>query len=83
MVSTDVSNRIKEIIKEHSDKKDLTDLENVQLNSVLDSLQFVKVIVSLEDEYDIEIQDKYLVPANLNSLAAMTQLILDITGGTK
>lgn len=83
MVSTDVSNRIEEIIKEHSDKKDLTDLENVQLNSVLDSLQFVKVIVSLEDEYDIEIQDKYLVPANLNSLAAMTQLILDITGGTK
>ncbi|WP_024833773.1 acyl carrier protein [Ruminiclostridium josui] len=83
MVSTDVSNRIKEIIKEHSDKKDLNDLENVQLNSVLDSLQFVKVIVSLEDEYDIEIEDKYLVPANLNSLAAMTQLILDITGGEK
>jgi acyl carrier protein len=74
--------RIAEIIKQFS-KKDTSDLDNVNLSEVLDSLEFIKVIVTLEDEYEIVIPDKYLVPANLNSLSAMTQLILDIIGGEK
>lgn len=83
MMAIDVSDNIAEIIKECSDKKNIIGLETAQLEDILDSLQFVKVIVALEDEYDIEIPDKYLIPANLNSLSAMTQMILDITGGVK
>lgn len=83
MITMDVYNKVAEIIKQCAENKDTTDLDKAQLGDVLDSLEFVKVIVALEDEYDIEIPDKYLVPANLNSLSAMTQLILDITGGSK
>ncbi|MCX8131682.1 MAG: acyl carrier protein [Clostridia bacterium] len=83
MKEIDVYNKIADIIKQCSEKKDITDLDDAKLGDVLDSLQFVKLIVSLEDEYEIEIPDKYLVPANLNSLSAMTQLVVGIIGGEK
>lgn len=83
MKEIDVYNKITEIIRECSEEKDIKDFDNARLDDVLDSLQFIKVIVSLEDEYEIEIPDKYLVPANLNSISTMTKLVLDIIGGEK
>lgn len=83
MITKDISDNIVEIIKKFSENKSIADLECIQLEEILDSLQFVKVIVALEDEYDIEIPDKYLIPSNLNSVSAMAQMVINIVGGVK
>lgn len=80
MKIVDVRNKIVEAIKVCSEEENISVLENTKLDDVLNSLEFVKVIVMLEVEFNIEIPDQYLIQSKLNSLSAMTQMILDITG---
>ncbi len=83
MKEVDIYNKVVELIKGNSEKEDIQDLGDLKLEDVLDSLQFVKVVVSLEDEYDIDIPDKYLVPANLNSVSEMVKLVSELVGGVE
>lgn len=48
---------------------------------IFDSLQFVSIFVSIEDNYGIYIPDEYLAHDKLNSIEKILTAILEIKGG--
>ena len=48
--------RILEIIKELTDVKDIKENTDLLEKEILDSLSFIELIETLENEYDVEIQ---------------------------
>ncbi|MDD7266890.1 MAG: acyl carrier protein [Lachnospiraceae bacterium] len=44
-------------------------------DGVLDSLDIVAIVAALQDEFDVEIRAKDLIPENFNSVDAMEKLI--------
>lgn len=48
---------------------------------IFDSLQFVSIFVSIEDNYGIYIPDEYLAYDKLNSIEKILTAILEIKGG--
>ena len=46
----------------------------------MDSITFIRVIVALEEEFDIEIPDEYLLITEMNTLSKMTEVISDVLG---
>lgn len=59
-----MENKIIEIIEEISGYKDLKNNKDIDLleNEIIDSLGFIELISSLEDEFDIEIQPTQVQP---------------------
>ena len=41
----------------------------------MDSIAFIRVIIALEEEFDIEIPDEYLLITEMNTLSKMTDVI--------
>ena len=54
------------------DYENVTDLID---GKVLNSFSIISLISQIEEEYDITIRPKYLIPENFNSVAAMRALI--------
>lgn len=42
----------------------------------IDSLKYIKLVVEIEDEFDIEIPDEYLDPQSVSSLTDLVELVL-------
>ena len=49
-------------------------------SKTLTSMNIVKLVSRLNDEFDVEITPLHLVPANFNSVEAMLELVEDLDG---
>lgn len=45
----------------------------------MDSIAFVKVIIEIEDTYDIEVPDKYLMISAMNTIEKITEVLVELT----
>lgn len=45
----------------------------------MDSITFVKVIIEIEDNYDIEIPDKYLRIPDMNTVEKIAEVLTELT----
>lgn len=72
-----VKDRVIEIIEELTGYKGLKENKNIDLleNEILDSLAFVELITSLEEEFDIEIQPTQVNPDTWRSAEKIAQLV--------
>lgn len=69
--------KIIEIIEEISDYKNLKENRDIDLleNEILDSLAFIELITSLEDEFNIEIQPTQVEPDTWRTITAIANLV--------
>lgn len=69
--------RIIEIIESLTEFKNLRDNKNIDLldNEVLDSLAFIELITSLEEEFNIEIQPTQVSPDTWRSIKKIVQMV--------
>lgn len=44
----------------------------------LDSITFIRIIVALEEAFDIEIPDEYLLPAEMNNISKIADVIYTV-----
>lgn len=68
---------VNEIVEEANVNGDMLtqDLQEVGM----DSIAFVKVIIEIEDRYDIEIPDKYLKIQDMNTIEKMVAVLEELT----
>lgn len=59
------------------DQNELIDKENLE-EFEIDSLSFIKIIVSLESEFDCEFSDEYLSLDTIKDLNALDEIIVDL-----
>ena len=64
-----INNNIKGI-KLQSDQA----IEDLSLTG-MDSIKFISIIITLEEEFDIEIPDEYLVLTEMNTISKMADVI--------
>ena len=65
------------------DQKILLEQRELDLSTVgMDSLLFIHIIVALEEEFEIEIPDEYLVLDKMNTIAKIANIIDDILSKT-
>lgn len=72
--------RIYELLEQiisNADFKNATDLVD---SKVLTSLNIVKLVAALNDEFDIEITPLHLVPENFNSVESIWNLVQELDG---
>lgn len=70
--------KIYEILAEiipNADFKNATDLVD---SKILTSLNIVKLVAALNDEFDIEITPLHLVPENFNSVESIWELVQEL-----
>ena len=72
-----VEERIIEIIEELTDYKDLRNNKDIDLieNEILDSLAFIELITSLEEEFNIEIQPTQIDPNIWRNVGKIVDLV--------
>lgn len=72
-----MEDRIIEIIEELTEYKGLKDNRDIDLleKEILDSLAFIELINSLEDEFNIEIQPTQVNPNTWRSVKEITKLV--------
>lgn len=69
---------MEELLEILQDIKPGVDFENetaLIYNGVLDSLDIIKLVGQISDEFDVEVEVTDLVPANFNSAKAMYAMI--------
>ena len=69
---------MEELLEILQDMKPGVDFENETAlidNGVLDSLDIIKLVGQISDEFDVEVEVTDLVPANFNSAKAMYAMI--------
>ena len=73
--------KVKEIIVDSlSCDEDAVTLEaNLKEDLEADSLDAVELIMAVEEEFDIEIPDEYLIPEKISSLEGIINLIEELT----
>ncbi|MGN1175048.1 MAG: phosphopantetheine-binding protein [Roseburia sp.] len=67
--------KVKELIKEMLPAGTEIDNETLLKDAGINSLSFIKLIVSLEDEFDIEFEDEELGKFETSSPATLTEYI--------
>lgn len=67
--------RITEIIKNISPLSDIDASTRLIEDHVLDSLSMILLVSELEDEFDIEISAREIVPENFQSVEAIARLM--------
>lgn len=67
--------RITEIIKNISPLSDIDASTRLIEDHVLDSLSMILLVSELEDEFDIEISAREIVPENFQSVEAISRLM--------
>lgn len=61
-----------EDVREGVDYANVTDLVDARH---LDSFDILAVVAAIDDEFDVEVPAKEIIPANFNSAAALTAMI--------
>ena len=72
--------RLYEILENVIPGKDYRNSEDLVDSKTLTSMNIVKLVSRLNDEFDIEITPLHLVPKNFNSADAMLNLIEELDG---
>ena len=72
-------NRIEEIIKDTLETDQITIDQNLQ-DAGMDSISFVKIIVALEMEYNIEFADEDLLITRLSTMRAFETRVTELIG---
>lgn len=72
--------RIYAILEQIIPGTDYRTSETLVDSKVLTSMNIVKLVSKLNDEFDIEITPLHLVPENFNSVACMYDLVLELDG---
>ena len=49
----------------------------------IDSLTFIRIVVALEEEFEVEIPDDYLLMQNMNCVKVIHELLLELKEGIK
>ncbi len=76
-IVSEVINIIGNVISVNNPDKSLTSIDiETNLSECMTSIDFVRMIVGLEEKFNIEIPDKYLVSDNLNSIEEIENIIL-------
>lgn len=72
--------KIIEIIENLTEYKNLKDNINIDLleNDILDSLAFIELITSLEEEFNIEIQPTQLSPDTWRNVKNIVQMVKNL-----
>lgn len=72
--------RVIEIIENLTGYKELKENKDIDLleNEILDSLAFVELITTLEEEFDIEIQPTQVNPDTWRNVEKITKLVKSI-----
>ena len=63
------------ILKKIKPEVDFTKENNLIEDEILDSFDIVSLVAAIDDEFDIQITAKDIVPENFNSAEAMYKLI--------
>ena len=72
--------RIYEILDEIIPGKDYKSMDNLVDSKTLTSMNIVRLVTKLNDEFDVEITPLHLVPANFNSVESMLHLVEELDG---
>ena len=69
--------KIIDIIENLTNYKELRENKDIDLleNEILDSLAFIELITSLEEEFDIEIQPTQVNPDTWRNVSKITELV--------
>ena len=67
--------RLLELLKQIKPEVEFEGNEHLIDNEELDSLSIVEIVSAIDDEFDIEIGVKDIIPENFNSVEAMWTLI--------
>ena len=72
--------RIMKIIQELTGYKDLENNKDIDLieNEIIDSLAFIELVSSLEDEFEIEIQPTQIDPNTWRKLYSIVNLVTEL-----
>ena len=78
-MSNDILNRVRTFIEENflfrSDLSDLSDVDSLLENGVMDSTGILELVAFLELNFSIEMSDAEIVPENLDSIAAIAAFL--------
>ena len=72
--------RLYAILEEIIPGKDYKEAEDLVDSKTLTSMNIVKLVAKLNDEFDVEITPLHLVPENFNSAEAMLDLVEELDG---
>ncbi|MDE7277178.1 MAG: acyl carrier protein [Lachnospiraceae bacterium] len=67
--------RILEILEEHCEEALNYDGDSMMEDGVIDSFTVINVVSDLEDEFDIEIDAKYVIAENFRNKEAIIELV--------
>lgn len=67
--------KLLELLKKVKPEVEFEGNEHLIDNEELDSLSIVEIVAAIDDEFDIEIGVKDIIPENFNSVEAMWNLI--------
>ena len=72
--------KVIKIIEELTGFEDLENNKDIDLieNEIIDSLAFIELVSSLEDEFEIEIQPTQIDPNNWRKLYSIVNLVNDL-----
>ena len=65
-----INNNMENAILENQIDDDLSQLG-------MDSINFIRIVVALEEVFDIEIPDEYLLITEMNTITKMVQVIIE------
>lgn len=73
----DIINKVLQIFNANIENTEITfgQTEDDLFALGMDSITFIRVIVALEEAFDIEIPDEYLLLTEMNTLSKMTDVI--------
>ncbi len=73
----EVLNIVNEIIEGANVDESMISQDLQQLG--MDSIAFVKIIIEIEDNYDIEVPDKYLKISDMNTVEKIADVLAELT----
>ena len=71
--------QIKQVVKNTCPRVDFENETSLIDDGILDSLQIMQLIMTLTDEFDIDIDGDDIIPENFNSLTAICEMVLSKT----
>jgi len=71
--------KILEIVKSNIEKEEIQTSEfDTDLSTVgMDSITFIRIVVALEEAFEIEVPDDYLLMTEMNTIEKMTNVVAE------
>lgn len=67
--------KLQQILEEIRPDIDFTAEDKLIDNGILDSMDIIAIVTTVNDTFDVDINVQYLLPENFNSMEAIYQLI--------